>query len=88
MRRRLAPLVLALGLTACAPATASDRAPRAAAPPAVRDFDGWWQRQRDREAADRFWNGPREQRRAATRDQVEQWERQKDRRTGRPHWPF
>jgi hypothetical protein len=54
----------------------------------VRDFDGWWQRQRDREAADRFWNGPREQRRAATRDQVEQWERQKDRRTGRPHWPF
>ncbi len=53
-----------------------------------RQLDGWWARQRDKEAADRFWNGPREQRRALTRDQIELWERQRDRRLGRLPYPF
>lgn len=39
-----------------------------------RDLDAWWARQREKEAADRFWNGPREQRRNLTRDQIERWE--------------
>ncbi|MFC7541576.1 hypothetical protein ACFQU2_21850 [Siccirubricoccus deserti] len=42
----------------------------------------------EKEAADRFWNGPREARRDLTRDQVEQWERQRDRRMRRPPHPF
>jgi hypothetical protein len=42
-----------------------------------RQLDAWWARQREKEAADRFWNGPRERRRNATRDQIERWEEQK-----------
>lgn len=53
-----------------------------------RQLEGWWARPREKEVADRFWNGPREQRRALTRDQIEQWERQRDRRRGRPPHPF
>jgi hypothetical protein len=62
--------------------------PRAAAAGQPRDFNAWWDRQREKEAADRFWNGPREQRRALTRDQVERWERQRDRRRGWAPYPF
>jgi hypothetical protein len=53
-----------------------------------RELEGWWERQREREAADRFWNGPREQRRNLTRDQIEFWERRKERRQRNPSWPF
>jgi hypothetical protein len=66
----------------------------AAAEPAVtpaerqRQLDHWWARQREKEAADRFWNGPREARRNLTRDQIEQWELQRDRRMRRPPYPF
>lgn len=43
-----------------------------------RQLDAWWARQREKEAADRFWNGPREQRRNLTRDQIERWEAQRN----------
>lgn len=87
MRRRLA---LAL-LLAAALRHARAQAPVPAPPgPAERQrqFDAWWDRQREKEAADRFWNGPREQRRNLTRDQIEQWERQRDRRRGWTPHPF
>ncbi|MCO6416601.1 hypothetical protein JYK14_10560 [Siccirubricoccus sp. KC 17139] len=51
-------------------------------------LDRWWERQREKEAADRFWNGPREARRNLTRDQIERWEEQRDRRLRRPRYPF
>jgi hypothetical protein len=53
-----------------------------------RQLDHWWARQREKEAADRFWNGPREQRRNLTRDQIERWEYQRWRRRGWPNYPF
>jgi len=53
-----------------------------------RELEDWWRRQREREAADRFWNGPREQRRNLTRDQFEHWEQQRERQRGRPSWPY
>jgi len=53
-----------------------------------RQLEAWWARQREKEAADRFWNGPREQRRNLTRDQIERWERQRDRRRGWAPYPF
>lgn len=90
-RRRHAPpwpgLALLLLLGACAGPPASPPAtPPAGGGPG--DLAGWWQRQEAREASERFWDGPRERRRALTRDQIEQWETQRDRRTGRPRWPF
>ncbi|WP_149536883.1 hypothetical protein [Siccirubricoccus phaeus] len=51
-------------------------------------LDRWWDRQREKEAADRFWNGPREARRNLTRDQIERWEADRDRRLRRPRYPF
>jgi hypothetical protein len=53
-----------------------------------RQLERWWSRQREKEAADRFWNGPREARRNLTRDQIEQWELQRDRRLRRGPHPF
>jgi hypothetical protein len=53
-----------------------------------RQLEAWWARQREKEAADRFWNGPREQRRNLTRDQIERWEYQRNRRRGWPNYPF
>lgn len=53
-----------------------------------RQLDHWWARQREKEAADRFWNGPSERRRALTRDQIEQWEQQRDRRLRRGPAPL
>lgn len=67
-------------------------APRPAGPaPAAGgtpDLAGWWDQQSRREAEERFWNDPRERRRALTRDQFELWDRQRARRLGRPTWPF
>lgn len=87
MATRRALVLLALSIAAAQPAIA-DPAPTPPATARAHQLDGWWARQAEKEAADRFWNGPREQRRALTRDQFEQWERQRDRRLGRPHHPF
>jgi hypothetical protein len=73
MRRRR---LLALAAAALA---AGATAGRAQTSPAERErqLDAWWARQREKEAADRFWNGPREQRRNLTRDQIDRWEAQR-----------
>ena len=93
-RRRL--LALAAVAAAFVPGATVGRAQTI---PAERDrqLDAWWARQREKEAADRFWNGPREQRRNLTRDQIERWEEQRGYRgqgpTGlagptRPYGPY
>jgi hypothetical protein len=79
----VAPLLLPLLL-----ATPAAAQPQPRPDDRERRLEGWWERQREREAQDRFWNGPREQRRNLTRDQIERWEYQRNRRTGRPSWPF
>lgn len=70
----------------------SPLAARAEPPPTPaerqRQLDRWWARQREKEAADRFWNGPTEARRNLTRDQIEQWELQRDRRARRAPYPL
>ncbi len=68
---------------------AAQQAPPAPATPAERQrqLDAFWARQREKEANDRFWNGPREARRNLTRDQVERWEYQRWRRRGWPYYP-
>lgn len=75
MRRRRA-LLLSIAFAALA---AGATPGRAQTNPAERDrqLEAWWARQREKEAADRFWNGPREQRRNLTRDQIDRWEAQK-----------
>lgn len=89
MRRHAALAALLLLLTGHAGDAAEARPAQRPDPAArQREFEAWWERQREREAADRFWNGPREQRRALTRDQFERWEQQRERRTGRPSWPY
>jgi hypothetical protein len=89
MRRRHAALALPLLLATIAlrPARGAEASRR---DPAERErqLDAWWTRQREKEAADRFWNGPRERRRDLTRDQIEQWERQRERRRGWTPYPF
>src|SRR3712207_163847 len=74
MRRRR---LLALAAAALVPGA---KAGRAQTSPGNWDrrLDAWWARQREKEAADRFWNGPREQRRNLTRDQIERWEEQRN----------
>lgn len=64
--------------------------PPAPATPAQRQrqLDGFWQRQQQKEAEDRFWNGPREARRNLTRDQIERWEYQHWRRRGWRDYPY
>jgi hypothetical protein len=78
------------GLACSAAPALAQQDPPAPATPAERQrqLDAWWARQREKEAADRFWNGPREARRALTRDQFEFWDRQRDRRRGIPPYPF
>jgi hypothetical protein len=73
MRRR--GLLLSI---ACAAAAASVPAGGQPTPSArERELEAWWARQREKEEADRFWNGPRERRRNLTRDQIERWEEQR-----------
>jgi hypothetical protein len=87
MRRRflLAWVASAAAVPSAAAArTRTDRDPAAH----ERELEAWWARQKEKEQADRFWNGPREQRRALTRDQFEQWDRQRERRFWRPHFPY
>ena len=90
MRRRHAlvlPLLAIAAAAALRPARAAE-APRPGPAERERQLEAWWARQREKEAADRFWNGPRERRRDLTRDQIEQWERQRDRRRGWTPYPF
>ena len=84
MRRR----ALLLGLPLLLPVPARAQQPPSAAEQRQRALDHWWGRQREKEAADRFWNGPREARRNLTRDQIERWERDRNRRRGWPQPPF
>ncbi|MBK1657952.1 hypothetical protein [Paracraurococcus ruber] len=88
MHRRA--LFALLVLPACGTAQPIRQDPPAAASPAERQqqLDGFWQRQREKEAADRFWNGPREARRNLTRDQIERWEDQRWRRQGWRSYPY
>ena len=88
MRRRRILAVLLPLLVAPLVAGAQAPPPSDMAAERQRQLDAWWARQREKEAADRFWNGPREQRRNLTRDQIERWERQRDRRRGWPPYPF
>jgi len=74
-RRRILALVAALA--AAAPGTPARAQGGSAASARERQLEAWWARQREKEAADRFWNGPREQRRNLTRDQIDRWEAQR-----------
>ncbi|MDO9707413.1 hypothetical protein [Paracraurococcus lichenis] len=89
MHRRafLAALLL---LPACGAAQPVRQDPPAPASPAERQrqYDQFWSRQREKEANDRFWNGPREARRALTRDQFERWDYQRYRRQGWRSYPY
>ena len=64
--------------------------PPAPASPAERQrqLDAFWGRQREKEASDRYWNGPKEARRALTRDQFERWDYQRYRRQGWRSYPY
>ena len=84
MRRRR---LLALAAVALVPGATALRAQTSPAEH-NRQLDAWWARQREKEAADRFWNGPRERRRDLTRDQIERWEYQRWRRRGWPNYPY
>ena len=81
-RRRL--LTLAAGLVA--PSAAARTRTESAG--LERELEAWWARQREKEAAYRFWNGPRERRRDLTRDQIERWEYERFRRRYSPYHPY
>lgn len=85
MRRRDA---LALLLAALATPAGAEERRRPDHAEWQRQLDAWQARQREKEAADRFWNGPREQQRNLTRDQVERWEYQHWRRRGWRSYPY
>jgi hypothetical protein len=88
MHRRA--LLAALLLPGCAAGQPTRQAPPVPASPAERQrqLEGFWDRQREKEASDRFWNGPREARRNLTRDQIERWEYQRWRRQGWRSYPY
>ncbi len=81
-RRRLLALVAGLVAPCAAARTRTEPAGR------ERELEAWWARQREKEAADRFWNGPRERRRNLTRDQIERWEYERFRRRYSPYHPY
>ncbi len=85
MRRRDA---LALLLAALATSAGAEGQRRPDHAEWQRQLDAWQARQREKEAADRFWNGPREQRRKLSRDQFERWEYQHWRRRGWRSYPY
>jgi hypothetical protein len=86
MRRRS---FLGFAATVAAAAVPPGAAALARSEPAAREreLEAWWTRQREKEAADRFWNGPRERRRNLTRDQIERWEYERQRRRFSPYQP-
>jgi Ni/Co efflux regulator RcnB len=78
MRRRRLLALAAAAVVAGATAGRAQTSPAQTSPAEhERQLDAWWARQREKEAADRFWNGPREQRRNLTRDQIDRWEAQR-----------
>ena len=81
-RRRLLALAAVLAAPSAAARTRTESAGR------ERELEAWWARQREKEAADRFWNGPRERRRDLTRDQIERWEYERFRRRYSPYHPY
>ncbi len=83
-RRRLLALVAGLAAPSAAARTRTESAGRHR----ERELEAWWARQREKEAADRFWNGPRERRRDLTRDQIERWEYERSRRRYSPYHPY
>ncbi len=83
-RRRLLALAAALVAPSAAARTRTESAGRVR----ERELEAWWARQREKEAADRFWNGPRERRRNLTRDQIERWEYERSRRRYSPYHPY
>jgi hypothetical protein len=89
MRRRTFLAVLAI---AARPAAAQQglQDPPSPASPAERQrqLDTFWARQQQKEAEDRFWNGPREARRNLSRDQFERWDYQRWRRQGWRTYPY
>jgi hypothetical protein len=89
MHRR-AFLAALLSLPACAAAQQGQQEPPAPAKPAERQkqLDNFWARQKQKEAADRFWNGPAEARRNLSRDQFERWDYQHYRRQGWRSYPY
>ena len=82
--------ILAALLPGAAAAQPIRQDPPAPATPAERQrqLDSFWQRQKEKEAEDRFWNGPKEARRNLTRDQIERWEYQRWRRQGWRSYPY
>lgn len=80
--RRFRRSALAAAILAAAPAGPAPAVAQTAEQ--QRQLDTWWAHQREKEAADRFWNGPREQRRNQTRDQIERWEEQRGYRGSGP----
>ena len=83
-RRRLLALVAGLAVPSAAARTRTESAGRVR----ERELEAWWARQREKEEADRFWNGPRERRRDLTRDQIERWEYERSRRRYSPYHPY
>ena len=81
-RRRLLALAAGLAAPSAAARTRTESAGR------ERELEAWWARQREKEEADRFWNGPRERRRDLTRDQIEHWEYERSRRRYSPYHPY
>ena len=83
-------LLAALLLPGCAVAqpVLQDPPARASQAERQRQLDAFWTRQNQKEADDRFWNGPREARRALTRDQFERWDYQRYRRQGWRSYPY
>ena len=81
-RRRLLALAAGLVAPSAAARTRTESAGRA------RELEAWWARQREKEEADRFWNGPRERRRDLTRDQIERWEYERFHRRYSPYHPY
>jgi hypothetical protein len=85
-RRRLIALVAGLVAPSAAARTRTESARREQ--DRERELEAWWARQREKEEADRFWNGPRERRRNLTRDQIERWEYERFRRRYSPYHPY
>ena len=83
-RRRLLALVAGLAVPSAAARTRTESAGRVR----ERELEAWWARQREKEEADRFRNGPRERRRDLTRDQIERWEYERSRRRYSPYHPY
>jgi hypothetical protein len=86
MRRR----ALLLGLMLVPTVALGQSAPPSPQTPAAhqRELEAWWQRQQQREAAERDRNRAEEWRRDASRWQVQRWEEQRWRARGWRSYPW